>query len=453
MSAAAHDIKLPFAPWPHQRAAHALRQAFRFIVLVWHRRAGKTVFAVVELLLAALMCTKERGRFGYVAPQLKQAKGAAWDYLKHFARFIPGTNINESELYAELPNGARVRLFGADNPDSLRGLYFDGVVVDEVADMKPEMWGEILRPALADRQGWALFIGTPKGVNLFSELYYRALKSDGAEEGWVTDLKRASDTGVIATAELEQARREMSPSQYAQEFDCDFSAAVDDVLLRLDDVLAAQRREVRDDEYSFSAKVLGVDVARYGDDRTVLFPRQGLVGFRPDISRGADTMKVAGTVAQYVDRFQPDATFVDVGGIGAGVIDRLQQLKYQVVPVDFGGKATDPRFENKRAEMWWSMADWVKRGCLPDLKELAQDLTAVRYTYKNARGRLQLESKDDLRARGLPSPDVGDALATTFFCPVAPRDMRTQLEERRGNERDYDPYAAREDYNPFHGGA
>jgi len=430
------NVELPFKPYPHQRAAHALRLVARFLVLVWHRRGGKTVFAVIELLMAALESKRERSKFGYIAPFLKQAKGVAWDYLKHFARFIPGTDVNESELQVTLPNGARIRLFGADNPDSLRGIYLDGIILDEVADMKPEIWGEIIRPALADRQGWALFIGTPKGVNLFSELYYRAQK----EPGWAADLKRASDTGVIPESEIEQARREMSPAQFAQEFDCDFAAAVDDALLKLDLVMAAQKRVLGQADYIYAAKVLGVDVARYGDDESVLFLRQGLVAFRPKVLKGIDTMAVADQVAQTIDTNKPAATFVDAGGIGAGVIDRLHQLGHQVVPVDFGGRAIDQRFENKRAEMWWTLADWVRSGCLPEITRLAQDLTAPRYTYANRRGRLQLESKDDMRARGLPSPDYGDALACTFAAPVAAPDRQAASHRV---EHEYDPYGAR----------
>lgn len=442
--AEARTVDLQFQPFPHQRAAHAMRLVVRFIVLVWHRRAGKTVFAVMELLLAALTCQRERGRFGYIAPLLKQSKAIAWDYLKHFSRLIPGCMVNETELQVELPNGARIRLFGADNPDAFRGLYFDGVVLDEVADMRPNVWGEILRPALADRQGWAIFIGTPKGVNLFSELYYRAQN----EEGWAADMRRASQTGVLPAGEIEQARREMSESQFAQEMECDFSAAVEDVLLRLEHVLTAQKREPREHEFHHAPKTLGVDVARYGADRNCIFPRQGIVAFKPRIFRLAQTdrdgtMTIAARVAEVIDKWDPDATFVDVGGCGAGVVDRLRQLGYQVIPVDFGSRAIDPRYENKRAEMWWNMADWVKNlGALPDIPELAQDLTSVRYTYANKRGRLELESKDDLRARGLPSPDVGDALATTFAAPVAPR---SRIPGERGRSptaaRDFDPYA------------
>lgn len=433
-------VALPFTPWAHQRAAHAMRLVCRFLVLVWHRRAGKTVFAIVELFLAACSFKGERGRFGYMAPLLKQSKAVAWDYLKAYARLVPGTVVNESELYVELPNGARVRLFGADNPDAARGLYFDGLVLDEVADMKPEVWGEILRPALADRHGWAIFIGTPKGVNLFSELFYRAQK----EPGWQADLKRAADTGVISPDELEQARREMTPSQFAQEMECDFAAAVDDVLLRLDAVVAAQRRTVHPSAYQQAPKVLGVDVARYGGDLSVLFPRQGCAAFNPRVLKGLETMALAASVAQFIDAWKPDATFLDIGGVGAGTYDRLRQLGFNVLPVDFGSAALNQRFENKRAEMWWTMADWVKgEACLPDVQRVQLDLCAPRYTYANKRGRLQLESKDDIRARGLPSPDYGDALACTFAFPVAHQDALGSLgsEAARTVEHEYDPYS------------
>lgn len=419
------DVQLDFKPFEHQRLAHKLRLAIRFLVLVWHRRGGKTVFSIVELVLAALACTRERGRFGYVAPFLKQAKAVAWDYLKHYTRPIPGCSYNEQELAVDLPNGARIRLFGADNPDALRGLYFDGVVMDEVADMRPQVWGEIIRPALADRQGWAIFIGTPKGVNLFSELYYEAARG---RDGWGADLKRAADTGVIPVDEVEHARLSMSPPQFAQEFDCDFAAAVENALVPLDAVLTAQARRVGTAEFNYYPRILGIDVAGYGDDLTVFFPRQGPVAMVPRAMRGLDPMQVAEQAARSIDGWKPHAVFVDRGGIGHGVTSRLEQLGYaNVTAVEFGWKPSDDRFQNKRAEMWWDMAEWVKaEGCLPSTVagvpmmngRLVTDLTAPTYSYANARGKVQLESKDDMRERGLPSPDFGDALALTFAYPV-----------------------------------
>ena len=159
-------ITVPYKPRDVQREIHDLIEKHRFSVIVAHRRLGKTVCMINHLIKAAVMDKSGTGRYGYVAPFRSQAKSIAWDYLKYFTGVIPLTVFNESELTIDFYNGARIRIFGADNPDAMRGLYFDGVVLDEVADMKPGVWGEIIRPALSDRNGWACFIGTPKGINL-----------------------------------------------------------------------------------------------------------------------------------------------------------------------------------------------------------------------------------------------------------------------------------------------
>lgn len=445
-------VDLGFTPHAHQREAHELRNAHRFNVLVWHRRAGKTVFAVMELVLSALRCERSGGRFGYIAPFLGQAKEVAWDYLLRFTEKIPGRKANISELSVTLPNGARIRLYGADNPDAIRGGYFDGVVMDEVADMRPQVWGEIVRPMLSDRLGWALFIGTPKGVNLFSELYYAAVSGDDAE--WHGDLRPASATGVIPEDELESARKSMGASQFAQEYECDFGASVDNVLIPVEAARSAMQRDIEASAFNFAPKVLGIDVARYGDDRSVFAPRQGLMAYRPKIFRGLDTMTLADQAARFIDQWGPDATFVDVGAMGAGVYDRLIQLGYNVTSVDFGSRALEPRFQNRRAEMWWHLADWIKSGgCLPNMPDLLVDLTAPTYTHKDAAGRMKLESKDDLRKRGLKSPDIADAYALTFAAPVPIRTeferVQAKFSQRRMAERvrtgtttyDYDPLA------------
>ncbi|MBK9446193.1 MAG: terminase [Betaproteobacteria bacterium] len=410
---------LPYPLRVHQK--DALANLARFSVLVWHRRGGKTVFAVKRLASAALKTQLSAGRFGYIAPLYRQAKAVAWDYLKAILRDVPGVTFNESELQAELGNGATIRLFGADNPDSLRGLYFDGVVLDEVAQMRPQVWGEIVRPALADREGWALFIGTPKGTNLFSELFYRS--TSGSESDWYGEIRRATDTGAISPEELDRAKREMTPSQWAQEMECDFSAAVENALVDLNTVLEAQRRQLPPEEHAQEAVVLGVDVARYGDDRSVVAVRQGRRCFPFRVWRGLDLMTLAGNVARVMDELKPHATFVDQTGIGSGVVDRLRQLGRRVVGVEFGGTPYSEgvggaQFLNRRAEMWWAMAEWVKTGQLPATPELIGELTAPTYSFGNAAGRLQLESKEDMKKRGLPSPDLADALALTFAEPV-----------------------------------
>jgi phage terminase large subunit len=212
--------RLPYAARAQQAALHADRT--RFKVIVAHRRFGKTVFAVVELLLGALENGRRAPRYAYVAPFYRQAKAVAWDYLKYYGSRVDGARFHESELRCDLPNGARISLYGADDPDSLRGLYLDGVVLDEYAQMEPRAWSEVIRPALADREGWAVFIGTPMGRNGFWQLYERAKTAPD----WRAVLHRAGETGVLPAAELAAARAAMSEAEYAQEFECSFDAAI-----------------------------------------------------------------------------------------------------------------------------------------------------------------------------------------------------------------------------------
>jgi phage terminase large subunit len=193
----------------------------RWACIVAHRRAGKTVACINELLTRALATRKENGRYAYVAPFYKQAKTIAWEYLKRYGQPII-RKINESELWVELINGSRIYLFGADNPDALRGLYLDGVVLDEYADMRPSVWGAIIRPLLADRKGWAIFIGTPKGHNAFYQIHKLAKE----DSGWFSLVLRASESKLLADEELEDARKTMTEDQYEQEFECSFEAAI-----------------------------------------------------------------------------------------------------------------------------------------------------------------------------------------------------------------------------------
>lgn len=213
-------VVIPYEPRSAFLPLHNRRQ--RWGIMVAHRRAGKTVACVNELNKAAITCTMEDGRFAYVAPYYNQAKDIAWTYLKRYATPIPGVQVNESELRIDYPNGARARLYGADNADRLRGGYLDGVILDEYADMHPSAWAEVIRPMLADRKGWALFIGTPKGRNDFFERWDRAQ----SDQSWFTLMLKASDSGLLNRDELDAARLEMTPEQYAQEFECSFDSAI-----------------------------------------------------------------------------------------------------------------------------------------------------------------------------------------------------------------------------------
>jgi hypothetical protein len=178
--------------------------------------------AVNQLIRSAIECPHPSPRYAYMAPLYKQAKAIAWDYMRQFAGPIEGARFHESELRVELPGDRRITLLGADNPDSLRGIYLDGVVLDEYALMNPSVWQAVIRPTLVDRQGFAVFLGTPLGRNHFHELYEKARERDDV----LAMLYRASETGVVAADELAIARDEMGPDLYAQEFECSFDAAI-----------------------------------------------------------------------------------------------------------------------------------------------------------------------------------------------------------------------------------
>lgn len=422
---------------PHQWQTDAHAKLRRFSVVVAHRRFGKTYMAVRTVMHAALKTQKEAARFGYCAPFLKQAKGVAWDYLRRFSAIVPGTRINEQELTVTYPNDARIRLFGADNAEAMRGLYFDGIVPDEMADFRPHVWPTIIRPALSDRRGWAMFIGTPKGVNQFAELYQYAIS--GQDDEWAGLIYPVSLTGLIDERELASSRAIMSEAQYRQEWECDFSAASDNTLITIDTVSAAMRRETNPGEVAESPRILGVDVARFGDDRSVIQKRQGLVAFKPIVFQGLDNMELAGRVASEIAEWKPDAVFIDAGR-GEGVIDRLRQLGNSVVEVNFGGRASVPQYANKRSEMWDLLAKWLTDGGnLPDDQALRMDLCAPTYSF-DAQGRMVLEPKDAIKARGLRSTDVGDALALTFAYPVAMRSWQGYPLPPRSMAVDYDPF-------------
>jgi phage terminase large subunit len=199
----------------------------RWACMICHRRAGKTVASLMDLLEAAL--SEPGGRYCYIAPLRNQAKTVAWDYLTAFARPVQAKPPNQAELYVELINGSRITLFGADNPDALRGPFFNGAVLDEYADIAPALFNQIVRPALSDRHGFAVVMGTLKGRNQLWELYTKVQH----DPIWYTALLKASETEAALThldpewpSELADMRRQMSDDEYAAELECDPFAAI-----------------------------------------------------------------------------------------------------------------------------------------------------------------------------------------------------------------------------------
>ena len=438
------NVDLKYVPREWQRQSHLTQS--RFKVLALHRRSGKTELAILELIDKAIKFDKDLGLFCYVSPYLSQSKSIAWLRLLEKLEPLRRANaieINQSELSVKfLHNGAIIRLFGGDRYDALRGVRLDGLVLDEVSQIKKELWIDVCQPALSDRLGWAIFISTPSGINLFSELYYKALEEP---KDWSAARYTVYDTESIHPDEVTRLKRDMSETSFAREYLCDFSAAGDDQLIALADTEVAAQRVYQKADVGLSPVILGIDPARFGDDRSVVFRRQGRQGFKPIVYRGIDNMDLAARIANLIEEHNPDAVFCDAGA-GSGVIDRLRQLSYDVIEIPFGGKATKPeQYINRRTEMWWLMKEWVEQGgAIPNDTALKQELATPIYWYDNV-GRKVLESKDQIKKRlqGAGSPDLADALALTFALPVAKKELEDIYIKRRKvatQKKDYDPY-------------
>ena len=251
-----------FVPY-HQRSQ-------RWSILVCHRRFGKTVGSINDIVAKALYNDLIRPRYAYVAPYYSQAKQVAWDYLKYYTEGMRVGKPRESELSVELINGAVIRLYGADNPDALRGIYLDGVLLDEPAQMHPRVWTEVLRPTLSDRRGWATFIGTPKGHNFFFDIWQRA-KTD--PDNWFTLMAPASLTGILPKEELSDAKKEMSENEFAQEYECDFDAAIEGAYYGKEMKDAEKEGRIGDFKFNPSYRVLTAWDIGF-DDETVIWLAQ-----------------------------------------------------------------------------------------------------------------------------------------------------------------------------------
>ena len=409
-------ITIPYTPRLCFRPVHA--DPRRFKVIVAARRTGKTVAAVNELIKVILMCPLDAPRGAFIAPTYTQAKEICWNYFKHYTRGVPGVQYMEAELKVKFPNRGEIKLWGADSVDRLRGIYNDMVVLDEMAQMDPDIWSEIVRPTLMDRLGRAWMIGTPKGQDAFYNIFRFAKKND---HEWGAYMFKASETGLLPQKELEDAKSFMSEDQYAREFECSFEVASDTQFISIAECQATTLRN----RFGQGPVILGCDPARFGDDRTVIIVRNGDIIETCWVARGLSLMYTANQVAEFAERYKPKLLCIDGCGLGAGLVDRLEAMGFgNTMDVNSGRTAADKtRFGNSKAEMWSRMRNWIRdRAALEENKELFDDLTAVNYSF-DKRDRMIIETKDDLRERGLPSPDLADALALTFAIQLAPQDM------------------------------
>lgn len=421
-------VTLPYVPRPFWRdTLHKELSAHRFAVIVAHRRFGKTIGMVNHLIRDAIQNDKISPQYALIAPYANQMVKIAWAPLKYYTHNIVGVKVNENEKYVELPSkhegavGARIYLIGADNPDRHRGMYFDGVVLDEYADMKPSMWTEIVRPAIEDRKGYCYFIGTPKGQNNFYEIYKKAKRSPR----WFAAFYDVYHTGIFDKEQIEGLKEDMSDTEFNQEYLCDFSKAAYNDVFSMDMLDKAFGKLLTEkDVPQDMPMILGTDVARYGDDRTVIWKRKGLMAYaKPYVYKGLNTMEVADRVIDANNEAKADMNFVDVGNMGAGVVDRVRQMGYyNISEVAFQGKATDnSRYENIRAEMYFKLKEWIEAGgAIPEEPGLREELAIIKYKFSK-HGRIVLTAKDEIKEMLGRSPDLADGLALTFARPVAPR--------------------------------
>jgi phage terminase large subunit len=214
------QVTVPYVPREAFMPFHT--RSTRWAALICHRRAGKTVAVVNDITERALYAPRPRSRYAYIAPFYSQAKQIAWDYLKYYTQQVQ-VKTSEAALSVELFNGSRISLYGADNPDSMRGLYFDGVAVDEYGNCRPNLWTEILRPALSDRKGWGTFIGTPNGPNHFYDVWENAVINPLT---WYTMCLKASESGILPQEELDEMRATMSEDEYEAEMECSWFASI-----------------------------------------------------------------------------------------------------------------------------------------------------------------------------------------------------------------------------------
>lgn len=413
-------IGVPLRAWQKE----CIKSQTRFNVFAIHRRAGKTELALLKLIDSWLNTKRENSLFGYVGPQRNQTKNVVWRRLKTLLKPLSDKGLikySETDLtidYKGSPLAPRIQLFGADHDDAIRGNHFDGLIVDEVANIRVDAWEKVLRPTLSDkgRLGWCTFIGTPSGHNLFYDVWQHA--QDSKLPQWSGKTYTVYQTDAIDPDEIEELKRTMSAESFAQELLCDWEVASATQFISLTLTVEARRRACNEEDLRNQPLILGVDVARFGDDSTVIYPRRGLQALQPLIMQGANNMEVASRLANIINDDRPDAVFIDGGG-GAGVIDRLRQLGFpQVIEVQFGGRASDDgHFKNRRAEMWNKMRDWLNLGGALSEDRVVQELCIPQFEYDPV-GRLKLESKSEIKKRLKRSPDSADALALTFSEPV-----------------------------------
>lgn len=414
-----------------------------------------------------LLCFGEEGEH----PKGAALSGEGWDNLQDNLWAELSKWQQRSELLKELFVWNKERIYAKDHPEtwflsarsypkdadtealgrSLSGLHsrFPFILLDETGDM-PVVLGQKAEQIFTGGVRDGLVMGAGNPTSTTGLLYHVATHGRGQWEV-VTITADPDDPRRTPRVDIEHAREQIA--RYGRDNPWvkatilgEFPETGFNTLLTLTEVESAMRRARKPQDFEHAQKRIGVDVARFGEDRTIIFPRQGLCAFKPVEMRNARSNEIAARVMLAKSKWGSEVEFVDdTGGFGSGVIDSLLQGGVSAVPVHFAGKANDPRYRNKRAEMWFEMAEWIKRGgCLPNIPELVGELTMPTYTF--TRGMFQIEEKEQIKERLGRSPDIADALALTFAFPEMPSKhdlvMSMVQKSRAHAETEFDPFGA-----------
>lgn len=435
------------------RAGASVQEAIQIAVASGHG-IGKS--ALVSWLILWAISTHEDTKGVVTAGTENQLKTKTWAELAKWYRLCitrEWFDFTATALFAKDPQHAKTWRFdmvpwSERNTEAFAGLHNRGkrivLIFDEASQIDDMIW-EVSEGALTDADTeilWLAFGNPTRNIGRFRDCFGRfshrwerrqidsrtaRMTNKGQLQRWVDDYGEDSDFVRVRVRGV-------------------FPATAANALLGPEDCEAAMGRRYGLEAYGHAAKILGVDVARQGIDRSAIVPRQGLTVFRPKVLRIADTMLLAQEVARAATKWGADAIFVDgTGGFGAGVVDALRHLGFHPVEVQFSGRAGDPRYLNKRSEMYFELAAWVKGGgALPRDDDLKRELAATTYRFQG--DKFRLSEKEEIRAEIGESPDLADALALTFAYPVQPSLARvhSSLDQAAGR--------VLHDYNPLSGG-
>lgn len=426
---------------PTEQQTQALR-AFaapgaRVAIASGHGTGKSTLMA--WLILWALTCFDDV-KAPVTAPTAHQLEDVLWTELRKWGAKLLEPWKSELQItadqisYSSCHGFAVARTGRKENPEALQGFHAQNLMffIDEASGVDDLVF-QVAQGALSTEGARVLMAANPTRV---SGYFFNAFHRD--RDRWTRLTFSCLDSPNVAPGYAQEVA-----DVYGEDSDIyrvrvlgQFPRQGDTQFIPRELVDAAFGRTLPEQVYGFAPRILGVDVARHGGDRSVIFLRQGLSSRLLWWRRDVDLMALSDMVAHFAAVQRADAIMVDGTGLGAGVVDRLRQLGHVVTDVQFGGASALSQCLNKRAEMWWRLRDWLREGgAIPAIEDLRADLLAPEFSY-NSRGLVQLERKEDMGKRGLSSPDLADALAVTFAAPVVRREDWTT-----GNKAtsEYDP--------------